>query len=392
MIDLINRLREQRENIRMKKFKEGGGVGDTKNDFESTNPITNAYRQTRAYLSGIIHPVDYGNSAPYVPPTISQKPQQPVLSPQGTVNGAKPTQQQAPQLSPGLPGYQPTTSNIMQKFNGVNGDQKSYMPGSSAEQAYNNQQNLQKQFTTTSSNPQPKQDRNQALAALLASSGTSSMESMLYGLGNALGAKEGTPGKGLSIAGNAGGLALSGARSLLSGVGYAKAFDQTQDWGRDQMVQNNNVYTNATQYQNANTTGGTAQGRYGGLMGFADGGDVPSDTDTTDAATLHYQNIAKELTAKYPTVEALDQYLQSQNVDDVTYQGIMDQATQMYNTEDDSQTAVEDVSANSFREGGESKDTNIPFNKKVGDTIHFEYGGKIHKGTISKIENGKIYL
>jgi hypothetical protein len=30
--------------------------------------------------------------------------------------------------------------------------------------------------------------------------------------------------------------------------------------------------------------------------------------------------------------------------------------------------------------------------KKVGDPISFKYGGKMHKGKIKKIENGKIYI
>lgn len=386
MIDLINRLREQRENLKLKKFQDGGGAGDTNNNFEASNPFVNAYRTSVSYIDGLIHPVDYSNSDPYVPPTKKQQP------PQWTVTG---TQNQ--QLAPGLPNYQPTNTNITQKFTGLNGNQVSYMPGSSAEQAYNNQQNLQKQFTTTSSNTQstqPKQDRNQALAALLASQGTSSMEGMFFGLGHALGEKQGTPGRGLSIAGNAGGLVLSGARSLFSGLGYENQFHQNQAYYKDQMYQNNNIYNNATQYQNANTTGGTAQGRYGGLMGFEDGGDVSQDPDQINQDTIQYQQIAQQLAQKYPTIEALDQYLQSAGVPDQAYQGILAQAQNLYSSSDDenSSAPADDVSADSFRDGGEAKGSDVPFNKKVGDTIHFEYGGKIHKGTISKIENGKIYL
>ena len=355
MIDLINRLRDQREELKLKRFKEGGGQTD----------------------EGV---VDYT-------------------------------------LAPGLSGYTPPVKPLSLSIappndllKSVNND-KIYKPGSFEEKYTKDSQNA---LNTSSENAyiggsgtamnqavkdeKRNKDRNSLLTSLLASQGTSSLEGSLFGLGRGIGAKAGTPGKGAAIVGNAGALLFGGARSLMSGVAASKSYDRNQAWTRDVLNQSQNVYNNATQFQNANTTGGTAQGRYGGILGYEDGGNTTFDSQPTDEQTTQYKQIAQKLSDKYPTIEALDQYLQSADVPDEAYQGILDEAQQIYGV--DQQQQQQDVAnldelntqSASYREGGETQGPKAPFNKKVGDEIHFQYGGKTHKGTISKIENGKIYL
>lgn len=381
MIDLINRLRDQREELKLNRFKNGGGQTD-----EGVSPFKAKLQQVKPFFSNMFARVDMGED------------DQPATTTSATALGAAPIPVDYT-LAPGLTGYTPPASlSTKTPYAGLNGNQHSYMPGSDAEKAAQQQQQLKSQFTSTSSEADDNKDRNSLLTSLLASQGTSSLEGSLFGLGRGIGAKAGTPGKGAAIVGNAGALLFGGARSLMSGLAASKTFDRNQAWNREALMQPQNVYNNATQFQNANTTGGTAQGRYGGTLSYEDGGNTTFDSQATDDQKAKYLQIAQQLSDKYPTIESLDQYLQTAEIPDEAYQGILDEAQQIYGVDQQQQNQdvanLEDLNSQSasYREGGETQRTKAPFNKKVGDEIHFEYGGKTHKGTISKIENGKIYL
>lgn len=347
MIDLINRLREQRENIRLKKFALGGDSLVGSNEPEGALKFNNLSQGANSQSFNWSNPV----------PNTADKNAE--IAKQGATKELN-TDPNAAYLST-IKTDQPEAKSVM--------DNK------------------------------PNQDRGTLLASLLASQGTTSLEGSLFGLGRALGLKKGTPGKGMAIAGNAGTALLGGARSLLSGMGIANQEKINQNWNREALMQSQNVYNNATQFQNANTTGGTAQGRYGGTFSYEDGGQASFEEGPTDDQTEQYKTIAKQLAEQYPTLEALDQYLQSANVEPEAYQGILDEAQEIYSNESPEQEEEKEPNAEgleseeeSFKEGGHTSDDKTPFNKKVGDEIHFEYGGKTHKGVISKIENGKIYL
>jgi hypothetical protein len=131
------------------------------------------------------------------------------------------------------------------------------------------------------------------------------------------------------------------------------------------------------------------------MLSYEDGGNATFNESEEGDKTLEYKKIAQQLSEQYPTIEELDEYLQSEGVPEEDHQGILEQAQQIYGGEmqpEQEDMDEEEGEQQSFREGGEAQGPKASFNKKVGDEIHFQYGGKTHKGTISKIENGKIYL
>jgi len=91
--------------------------------------------------------------------------------------------------------------------------------------------------------------------------------------------------------------------------------------------------------------------------------------------------IAQQLVAGLQSLEAIDAYLKEQQVDEQTYNAIMQIAQQIIAEQE--QAPTEEVPT--MRNGGK-------FKHKVGDKIEFTHKGKKHKGVIKKIENGQIYL
>lgn len=348
MIDLINRLRDQRESLKLKRFQDGGGLAGT-NEPQGALTFNNLKQGANSQSFDWSNPV----------PSMADKNAE--IAKQGVAQGLK-SDPNAAYLST-LTTDKPEAKSVMEN--------------------------------------KPTQDRTSLLTSLLASQGTSSLEGSLFGLGRALGTKAGTPGKGMAVAGYAGNALLGGARSLMLGLSGAKAASMNAEWNREALSRPQNVYNNATQFQNANTTGGTAQGRYGGILSYEEGGNATFNESEEGDKTLEYKKIAQQLSEQYPTIEELDEYLQSEGVPEEDHQGILEQAQQIYGGEmqpeqedmdEEEPMDQEEGEQQSFREGGETEESDVPFNKKVGDEIHFQYGGKTHKGTISKIENGKIYL
>ena len=342
MIDLINRLRDQREELKLKRFKDGGGLVGT-NEPQGALKFNNLSQGANSQSFAWSNPV----------PNMADK-----------------------------------NAEI-----GKQGAAKELNPDPNA--AYLSTLTTDKPEAKSVMNSKPTQDRASLLTSLLASQGTSSLEGSAFGLGRALKAKPGTPGKGMAVAGYSGLLSLGLMKGVLQGGGSGNQEMINQDWNKQALTQSQNVYNNATQFQNANTTGGTAQGRYGGMLSYEDGGNATFNESEEGDKTLEYKKIAQQLSEQYPTIEELDEYLQSEGVPEEDHQGILEQAQQIYGGANQSPEAPmnpEEGEQQSFREGGETEESNASFNKKVGDEIHFQYGGKTHKGTISKIENGKIYL
>jgi hypothetical protein len=386
MIDLINRLRDQREELKLKRFEDGGGV----------SPIKAGFQQIKPFFNNMFARVDMGDDSE----NSTSNPFPVVASNNNTNNSDAGNVDYS--LAPGLSGYTPPTKplSLATPYAGLNGNQTTYQTGSDAEKAAKQQQDLQNKLTTsnkttTTTTNKDNQDRASLLTSLLASQGTSSLEGSLFGLGRALKVKPGTTGKGMAVAGYGLSAFLGGAGKFMLGRGSMNQEQMNQDWNREALAQSQNVYNNATQFQNANTTGGTAQGRYGGMLSYEDGGNATFNESEEGDKTLEYKKIAQQLSEQYPTIEELDEYLQSEGVPEEDHQGILEQAQQIYGGEmqpEQEDMDEEEGEQQSFREGGEAQGPKASFNKKVGDEIHFQYGGKTHKGTISKIENGKIYL
>lgn len=242
----------------------------------------------------------------------------------------------------------------------------------------------------------------------------SDFTSNMFQAGRAIRAPKGTPGRGLGIGLNLGAGLLEAARGIGSGMAYQNMNNQTRNYYDDMMKKR--LYTNASQTQNANITGGVAESRYGGLFQnnhFALGGEqmaqeqmmqeqmsqqqMPQEEQAMAqeqaAPQDKIQKIAEQLVAGLGSLEAIDAYLKEQQVDEATYMAVMQAAQQMLEGQNQSQPAMEEApmqeapmeEAPTMRGGGK-------FKHRVGDKIEFTHKGKKHKGVIKKIENGQIYL
>lgn len=224
----------------------------------------------------------------------------------------------------------------------------------------------------------------------------------MFQLGRSIKAAKGTPGKGLGIIANAGAGAVDLLRNLSSGMAYENMNDQTQNYYEDLMKRRQ--YTNASQTQNANITGGVSSYKEGGLFQnqhFALGGEQqPSEEEQMmmqqqaqqqqgesqgqpeeqeAPAPEQIMQVAQQLVEGLKSLEAIDAYLKEQGVDQETYAAIMQAAQQIL------EGGAPQEEAPTMRGGG-------TFKHKVGDKIEFTHKGKKHRGTIKKIENGQIYL
>lgn len=254
----------------------------------------------------------------------------------------------------------------------------------------------------------------------------------LYNLGRAIGAKPGTKGRGLSIAGNAGAAALEGARALFSGVGFSKAQGYTDQFNQQQMIDARKKYESNPQYKNTNYMGGPTQTRAGGTIRvYEDGGEQQMDPrmeqmmaqqqqadprmqqemdprmaeqqqqmdprmQQQEEAQMNqqeaqaYQQIAEKLVNSFETIEEIADYLNENGVDETAFNAIIKFAQDMIDdrdeSADDNEEATEEPKEEEMRKGGKK------FNKKVGEYIEFEYDGKVHKGVIKSIKNGQIFL
>ena len=263
----------------------------------------------------------------------------------------------------------------------------------------------------------------------------------LYNLGRAIGTKPGTSGRGLAIASNTGAAALEGARALFSGVGFSKAQGYTDQYNQEQMLAARKKYESNPQYGNANYMGGPTQTRNGGRINhFEEGGEQQQmdprmqqmmaqqqqqpqqgmqeqadprmqqamaqegqqqmdprmqqqqqEPQMNEQEAQAYQQIAEKLVNSFETIEEIANYLKENEVDEAAYNAILRFAEEMLEDKDESaddneEATEEPEEKEDMRKGGKK------FNKKVGEYIEFEYGGKTYKGTIKSIKNGQIFL
>lgn len=220
----------------------------------------------------------------------------------------------------------------------------------------------------------------------------SNLETELFMLGRALGNKDAFG------AITSGGAALfGGARDVLSGVGYSKANKSTQDFIDEQRLKQK--YTNAPQYKDANSTGGTTYAKYGGLFKMEDGGDIPPQEvgreEQMVAANQQGQEEAQGGVGQI--MQQVAQALQGgANPEEVVGKLIetgvpQEQAVQIV------QQVIQQLQGGSQEQEVSAQEDEPTFNyggtyKKVGDYIEFEYGGTVQRGKIKKIKDGQIYL
>ena len=260
----------------------------------------------------------------------------------------------------------------------------------------------------------------------------------LYNLGRAIGAEKGTKGRGASIVGNTGAAILEGSRALFSGMGFSKAQQYTDQFNQDQMIAARKKYESNPQYKNANYIGGPSQARLGGKFGyFEEGGEQQQmdprmeqmmaqqgeqqadprmqqqqmdprmmqqqqqqmdprmqqqqEAQMTEQESQAYQQIAEKLVNSFETLDEIAEYLKENGVDEAAFNAILNFAEDMMEDKEESLENSEEATEETEEEG-EMRKGGTKFNKKVGEYIEFEYGGKTYKGTIKSIKNGQIFL
>lgn len=171
------------------------------------------------------------------------------------------------------------------------------------------------------------------------------------------------------------------AGKVAEGAGFQNQNNLAEKYNNDILAERK--YENAQQTANKNNTGG---------MSFQDGGEQVSEEPMQEEQGMEQQeqqpqeegqgqipqkvlDIANQLVESFDTIEEIDTYLKQNKVDENTYNMIMEAASDI-------------IDANSEEEGEVEEEEDI----KEGDYVEFEHGGKMHKGRVSKIVNGKIYL
>jgi hypothetical protein len=186
------------------------------------------------------------------------------------------------------------------------------------------------------------------------------------------------------------------ARNIAMGAGTQNQYNLAEKYNNDILAERK--YKNAQGTANKNNFGG---------MSFQDGGEQVSEEPMQEEQGMEQQeqqlqegqqqeqepqeegqgqipqkvlDIANQLVESFDTIEEIDMYLKQNKVDENTYNMIMEAASDIIdaNSEEEDQPEDEEVE--------EEEDI------KEGDYVEFEHGGKMHKGRVSKIVNGKIYL
>lgn len=210
-------------------------------------------------------------------------------------------------------------------------------------------------------------------------------------LGQAIGAPQGTKGKGVGIVAGGLSLGLDLARNIAAGIGMSKVNQYTQKYSKDQVYGvDKGDYMSNPQYRNSNYTGEMPFKFGGELRLFDDGGEMEMETDMEEGQGQPEENqqpqdqqqqifmAVANVLQQGGTPEQAVQMLVQNGVDQQTAMTIVQQVVQQFQQQQQSQQPQ-------MKSGG-------TFGRKVGDEVDFTYEGKRYKGVIKKIENGKIFL
>lgn len=224
------------------------------------------------------------------------------------------------------------------------------------------------------------QERLNALQAAL-SQGSGDIGSDLFTLGRGIGAEKGSAGRLANIIGGGGSALFAGARNVLSGIGYSKANQYSQNYYDDLL--NKRKYKNASQTQNANNQGEMPM-KYGGLFEYEDGGSASFEGEQPQqeqqGGMEEIAQVALQMLQQGATPDQVVTALIKKGVPHKQAMQIVQEVTQQEPQEPEASEEEPQM------KGGGT------FRHKVGDYVEFSYGGEMHKGKISRIENGQIYL
>lgn len=221
----------------------------------------------------------------------------------------------------------------------------------------------------------------------------SDLSTELYSLGRSIGAEKGTKGRAITGIAAAGASIFDIGRNVASGIGFEKRNNYVNDWYDDQARRVR--FRSDPQNNDMNTTGNLPF-KFGGI--FEDGGEMGQPMAEGQMQQPQQQEQAPNPMQQVGIMvaEMLQQGMAPQQVlESLVERGVpqqqavqiieqvMSEMQQMQPQQQQAQESEQDLPK--MKSGG-------VFNHKVGDFVEFKIGGKLKKGRISKIENGKIYL
>lgn len=246
-------------------------------------------------------------------------------------------------------------------------------------------EDLKKETAKSDSNVGAQQDNARMNAWMkIMAPGVSDISTEAYNAGRYAGAPKGTPGRTAGLIGNIGAGLFDIARNVASGVGFSKMNAYENNYYNDLL--NQRKYTNASQTQNVDNSETFRDGGLFATQHFELGGAAQEQAMPPEQGQPNLEQTAQQLVQQLKSLEAIDAYLQEKQVDEETYQTIMQIAEQMLGEKsapEEEQPESQEIPE--MKGGGK-------FKHKVGDSIEFTHKGKTHRGIISKIENGQIYL
>jgi hypothetical protein len=234
--------------------------------------------------------------------------------------------------------------------------------------------------------------------------GGSDINTQLYSAGRGIGMEKGAQGRNALIVGGLGAAALGTTRNLLAGIGYEKQQNYVRDWYRQRQRDVN--YTPIEQTRDQNNLGGNAFRQGGEFYSYEEGGmmeqPISPEQQMSPEQGQEQQQVIQQI--QMAVVDMLQQGVQPEQVmQELVQQGVPEEAAMqiiqdvMMQMQGQQQQGVpQEMMPEAPMQGLPQEAQQNPMmrlgGKKVGDPISFKYGGKMHKGKIKKIENGKIYI
>jgi hypothetical protein len=240
--------------------------------------------------------------------------------------------------------------------------------------------------------------------------GGSDISTELFTMGRGIGAAKGAKGKNAAIIAGGGAALFDITRNVLAGVGYEKSNQYVEnEYRKNQYGTGSRDYTRQRQYKNANPMGEMDFGRDGGMFGnftpdlisnykrkFEEGGEQegmeqqPMQPQMQPQEQEEGQPQDQMQQVQMMIAQALQQGQEPQMiVQALAERGVpREQAMQMV------AQVAQQMQQQNMEQSGEEPEMKKggKFKHNVGDYIEFKVDGKIKKGKIKRIENGKIFL
>ena len=234
--------------------------------------------------------------------------------------------------------------------------------------------------------------------------GGSDISTELFTMGRGLGATKGAKGKNAAIIAGGGAALFDITRNVLAGVGYEKSNQYVEnEYRKNQYGPDGRDYTRQRQYKNANVMGGFEDG---GMFGnftpdliadykrkFEEGGEqLEEQTDVVQSPQEENQEEPHDQMQQVQMMIA--QALQQGQEPQMIVQALIERGLPREQAMQMVAQVAQQMQQQNMEQSEEEPETKKGGNFKhnVGDYIEFKVDGKIKKGKIKRIENGKIFL